>query len=188
MTAHASLFLPDAGCDVGAAAEASTPLEDSAAPAILHIDLADYAARATVTPAPAACPFPEDAMELTLLEAARACAAGDGNQQPRRELIAAALREAARQQWWRDQAEAENVRLGRRLHELREGRRQLLRVAFELAGYITSRTGCGAGVSAVLAYVRAHRPSLASAMREVGPLQPEPTTLNARIREEVARG
>lgn len=59
-----------------------------------------------------------DAMELELLRQAERCANGESDMPPRRELVAAALREVERERWWRDYAEAEVAILRERVAEL----------------------------------------------------------------------
>ena len=76
----------------------------------LYIDLAAVVERAAQQSA-RVTPHCEDAMELELVDEARQCAAGDLTQRPSRVLVAAALREAGRQQWWRDAAEARELTL-----------------------------------------------------------------------------
>ena len=61
-----------------------------------------------------------DAMELELLRQAERCATGDAQMPPRRELVAAALREVERERWWRDYAEAEVVQLRQELRAWQE--------------------------------------------------------------------
>lgn len=139
------------------------PVEPSA-PDTLHIDVA--AALAQITPHPLGpMPHPEDAMELQLLQAARECAAGKA-QLPRRELVDVALREAERQQWWRDLAEAEQERLRLELAKVKAGhaedlahhheqRRRLLSLHFELIAWAATQLNCEASSSTVLAKIRA---------------------------------
>ncbi len=137
---------------------------EPSAPDTLTIDVA--VALAQITPPPLGpMPHPEDAMELQLLQAAKDCAAGK-EQLPRRELVAVALREAERQQWWRDTAEAEGVRLQRELDRLAadrareaaehlEERRRLLSLHFELITWAAKQLGCDPSSTTVLATIRA---------------------------------
>lgn len=135
---------------------------EPAAPAVLHIDLADVAAAAATAPAPSA-PRPLDALELALLEEARRCvAAAPGTLPPRRELVAVALREAERHQWWRDQAEARAQELAHALsvevaqaEEVRRQRHETLQVFFEVVAYVAPQLGCDANPRDVLARIRA---------------------------------
>jgi hypothetical protein len=138
---------------------------EPAAPTILHVDVAECV-RDLETPSRATpMPHPErDAMELQLLAAAKDCAAG-GTQLPRRELVAVALREAERQQWWRDQAEAEKEALRQqldltqahaaKLQELRTQQRQLLGLFFEIVAWAAHQLGCEPSGKAVLKAIRA---------------------------------
>lgn len=162
---------------------------EPASPTILHIDVAECT-RAGLGPPATPMPHPErDAMELQLLAAAEDCAAG-GSQVPRRELVAVALREAARQQWWRDQAEAEKEALRRQLdltephaakvQELRTQQRQLLGLFFEIVAWAAHQLGCEPSGKAVLAAIRA---------RGSGWLQHETQGDEAdRLRAEVTHG
>lgn len=133
------------------------------APAILHIDLAEAAAAARAeTTQPRPYPHPEDATELLLLEQATKCAAGDRTQDPRRELIAVALREVERQRYWRDEAEAREQQLlaaYRALEAsnraLREQRSDALALVFELTAFAATTLGCEPAAREVLARIRA---------------------------------
>lgn len=128
--------------------------QEPAAPAILHIDLAALAA--TLPPAAVRAPAPKlDAMELELLRMAERCAGGDLSMPPRRELIGAALREAERERWWRDEAEAEGVRLRAQVAELRLQRRDLLSLVDELLGWASGVLGCMPAGREVLQRIRA---------------------------------
>lgn len=142
---------------------ASMTAPEPQAPAILHIDLAEAAeaARAETTQ-PRPYPHPEDATELLLLEQATKCAAGDRTQDPRRELIAVALREVERQRYWRDEAEAREQQLlaaSRTLEEsnrtLRGQRSDALALVFELTAFAATTLGCEPSAREVLARIRA---------------------------------
>lgn len=163
---------------------------EPAAPTVLHIDVAECTRAGTAVPAPP-MPYPErDAMELQLLEAAKDCAA-NGAQLPRRELVAVALREAARHEWWRDQAEAEAAALKLELaalakahathvEELRHQRKQAFSVLFEIIAWAAHQLGCEPSGKAVLAAIRS---------RGTGWLQHETRGDEVnRLRAEVANG
>lgn len=136
------------------------------APTILHVDAAEIVAEIGDTHAARPMPHPErDAMELQLLAAATDCAAG-GQQLPRRELVAVAVREIERQQWWRDQAEAEAAALKRelatlesahalQLQELRQQRRGLTQLLFEMIAWASHVLGCEPSGRDVIAAIRA---------------------------------
>ncbi|MBX3173246.1 MAG: hypothetical protein KF709_02485 [Gemmatimonadaceae bacterium] len=162
------------------------------APSVLHIDLAqlaleaDRSARAVMPP----MPHPEDAMERQLLDSAKDCAAGNVIP-PRRELIAAALREAERQQWWRDVAEAEKAALLEKVeakerafatsdHELRTQRQRLIGVISELIGWASGVLGCAPEADEVLKRVRAQGSGLLR--------HEQPTDDMQRVRQEIANG
>jgi hypothetical protein len=160
---------------------------EPASPTILHVDVAECVRDLEPTSPATPMPHPErDAMELQLLTAAKDCAAG-GAQLPRRELVAVALREAARQEWWRDQAEAEKEALRRQLDltqaqavKLRTQQRQLLGLFFEIVAWAAHQLGCEPSGKAVLAAIRA---------RGSGWLQHETQGDEAdRLRAEVAHG
>ncbi len=135
-------------------------------PAQCHIDVAALVAATSEAKSARPMPYPEqDAMELQLLAAARLCADG-GVQLPRRELVAVALREAARQEWWRDQAEAEAAALRRelvaagqahalQLQELRTQRVSLLGLLFEMVAWAATQLRCAATGDAVITAIRA---------------------------------
>lgn len=135
---------------------------DPAAPAVLHIDLAEVAAVAAAAPMPSA-PRPLDALELALLEEARRCVqAAPGTLPPRRELVAVALREAERHQWWRDQAEARAQEVAHALsvaveqaEDVRRQRHETLQVLFEVVAYAAQQLGCPSNPREVLARIRA---------------------------------
>ncbi len=160
------------------------------APAPLHIDVAETLMTIGEPRARAAMPHPETAMELQLLEAARDCAEGKG-QLPRRELVAVALREAERQQWWRDQAEAEKEALRRELavltrahdeyvQEMRQQRKHLMGLLFELITWASGQLKCRPSAEAVLAAIRG----------QVAPdrIHAAEAVLADRIHAEVRRG
>jgi hypothetical protein len=126
---------------------------EPSAPDTLHIDIAAALAQAASAAPLGPMPHPETAMELHLLQSARECGAGLA-QLPRRELVAVALREAERQQWWRDQAEAEVVRLQREVAQLRDQRHKLLALHFELVAWASHQIGCLSSSEAVLAKIR----------------------------------
>lgn len=130
------------------------PIDESTAPAILHIDLAEALSRAAAH-APVKKPTPLDAMEWQLLEAAKACAAGDEKQRPSRELIAVALREVEREQAFRDEAEAHAVQLERQVHNGRALRRDQFQLFYELVEFIARTHGIQPSGTAVMAFVRA---------------------------------
>lgn len=101
------------------------------------------------------------ALDAALLAQAERSAKGDESQPPRRELIAAALREADREQWWRDVAEAEVVRLRAQLtqahaqvRDLKQQRDRLIAVVSELTEWAARRLGCLPSTTDVLARVR----------------------------------
>jgi hypothetical protein len=119
------------------------------APPMVRIDLASVldAVRSTDRPA----------LDDELLEQARRSAIGAANQPPRRELIAVALREVAREQRLRGEVEATNT-------VLRETRRTLLMIQVELVGHLATALGCDPDPKQVLARLRAGAPSLERAM------------------------
>lgn len=137
---------------------------DSGGPSVLHIDVAGTLAQVAVEPL-GPMPHPEDAMELQLLQAAKDCAAGK-EQLPRRELVAAALREVERQEWWRDLAESKVEELRAELETLKreraadlalhhEQRRKLLTLHFELVAFVAHHLDCLPSSGVVMAQVRA---------------------------------
>lgn len=120
---------------------------------------------------------PYSAMEHELLQQAEKCAAGEKAQSPRRELVAVALREAARQRAWRDHAERRAVVLQQQVTALesaarsaRTTRRGLVVLNAELLAFASAHFGCAMDSDVVLAKIRATRPSLTDAMRDVGPM------------------
>lgn len=139
---------------------------EPAAPTILHLDVGEISAAVGKAHVERPMPYPEcDAMELQLLAAAKDCAAG-GTQLPRRELVAVAVREIARQEWWRDQAEAEAAALKRelatlesahalQLQELRQQRRGLTQLLFEMIAWASHVLGCAPSGRDVIAAIRA---------------------------------
>lgn len=161
------------------------------APAQYHVDMVECLRNAEAAQAAQPMPHPEtDPMELQLLQAAKDCAAG-GAQLPRRELVAVALREAERQQWWRDHAEAEAVALKRELatlesahagqvQELRQQRRDLMQLLFELIAWASHVLGCEPSGRAVIGAIRAKGSGLLSHDVE--------GALIDRVRAEVANG
>jgi hypothetical protein len=119
------------------------------APPSVRIDLADVLDRVRSTDRPP--------LDAELLEQARRSAAGASNQPARRELIAVALREVAREQQRRGEVEAALV-------HTRETRRQLLMIQAELVGALATQLGCDPDPKQVLARIRATRPSLERAV------------------------
>ncbi len=130
------------------------PIAEPAAPAILHIDLAEVVTRAPS--APGRKPTPLDAMEWQLLEAAKACAAGDERQRPSRELIAVALREVEREQAFRDDAETDALLLRKQLNDGRQLRHDTFQLFYELVRFIAAEHGLKPTGTAVMQYVREH--------------------------------
>lgn len=138
------------------------PVVESADPAVLHIDVAKAVAMAEaiatdphgVVVVPATKAMPLDAMEWQLLEAAKACAANDAKQPPRRELVAVALREVQREQAFRDDAESRCRLLEQQGRENRELRHDQFVLFYELVRFIARTHGVEPSATAVLAYVR----------------------------------
>lgn len=122
------------------------PLEDPQAPGILHIDVAALAK--DVRPALLPKPPARSALDEQLLEEARKCAGGDKDMPPRRELVAAALREIERQQWWRDRAEETE-------QALRQTRHDQLGIQFELVADAARTYRCDPSTLVVLGAIRA---------------------------------
>lgn len=140
--------------DVAAAAELAAAIEDDMPPGLV----------------------PYSPLEHELLQQAEKCAAGDKGQPPRRELVSVALREAERHRAWRDHAERRAVALQQQVTALesaaksaRTTRRGLIVINAELLAFAAAHFGCAMDSDVVLAKIRATRPSLANAMREVGP-------------------
>lgn len=131
----------------------------------VHIDVAaavDEAAR--VTPPSASRPPALTEVEHLMLAQARRCAAGEPAVPPRRELVAVALKEAAREQWWRDHAEAEaearRVRIAeleRQLQVLQSQRDRLVLVTADLVQFAARALDCLPVTAVVMERVRAER-------------------------------
>lgn len=138
------------------------PVVESGDPAVLHIDVAKAVALAEAIAAapdgvvvvPATKVAPLDAMEWQLLEAAKACAANDPKQPPRRELVAVALREVQREQAFRDDAESRCRLLEQQGRENRQLRHDQFVLFYELVRFIARTHGTEPSATAVLAYVR----------------------------------
>lgn len=166
-----------------------TVTQRAATPAAVYLDLATAAHEAMGhhdrPPLGEDPPPPYTAMEHALLEEARKCAAapiGDASLPPRREHIAVALREVRREQCLRDAAEARELTLIAEIRRatatvsaLRETRQGLFAIQHELIAALAERIGCEPSAKAVLARIRAERPTLAQAMTDLQ-------------RAEVARG
>jgi hypothetical protein len=151
---------------VTAAARVEAPVR----PGMVHIDVAEVLERATRHARPA--------MDEQLLEQARRCAAGAENQPPRRELVAVVLREVAREQRIRGEAEAS-------LLVSNETRRDLLLIVSELVGFVATQLHIDPDPRMVLQRIRAMRPSSVERAIAVGVDGP---TDRARVTEAVARG
>jgi hypothetical protein len=145
-----------------------TPAPAPAANAIV-IDLAEVVRESRNQPMP---PMPQvTAMHQALLAEARKCAEGRNEVQPRRELIATALKEAAREQWFRDHAElalqalrvehsrlkAENEKLQVQLADARTARHGALQSLFEIVAWASTQLNCAPLASTVLERIRATR-------------------------------
>lgn len=136
---------------------------------LVQLDVGAAAARVGMIPDEA--PVPYDAMEHQLLQQAVKCAAGDKQQQPRRELVAVALREVRREQALRDRAEAAELELQRQVKHLtdaaktaRTTRRGLVVLNAELLAFAAEHFGCTMDSATVLAKIRAARPGLSAAI------------------------
>jgi hypothetical protein len=137
------------------AQECLAAAHEPAVPARVTLDLAALARVVEREPFPLYPPHPLSAMELQLLESARACAADDPAMHPRRELVAAALREAAREQYWRDRAELEAAQVREQVRALRTARSELLGIVFELVAWAAVQLNCAPSAKDVLTRLRA---------------------------------
>jgi hypothetical protein len=161
------------------------------------IDVAAVARTATPAPLPAVNPFlPTSALEYEALIAAREHLAGRCGLLGFRptEFLEVALREADRQMWWRDRAEAEVLELQGQItrlqaghdkatatvQRLREERKGLLRVLFEIVAWAAVRLNCIGSADVVLERIRREGSGLLR--------HEDDTTLSDRIRQEVANG
>lgn len=164
--------------------EATAPTPKAAPSAT--IDIAAIARQVSPEPLPARAPALTP-LELQLLDAAEQCARGDAAMPPRRELVGAALREAERERWWRDVAEAESearrhtiLRLERELSDVRAARRDLLNLLFEIVGWAAGVLGCKPAAREVFPRIRARGSFLQQVEMQAA------AGLAQRIRAEVA--
>jgi hypothetical protein len=140
-----------------------------AAPPTEVIDLAAIVAESRRQPMP---PMPVvTAMHHALLAEARRCAEGRNETQPRRELIATALKEAQREQWFRDHAElalqdlrvehsklkSANDKLQEQLADARTARHGTLQILFEIVAWASVQLNCAPLAATVLERIRATR-------------------------------